>query len=207
MHQVDGGWWVPPVMKRIGGFYGRSLQVLDHMRRFPGRDCVVQAGGHVGCYPKLLAAHFAKVYTFEPDAENFECVRANCPEPNIVATLGCLGDSRLPLGLKRSTGKNTGKHQVLRQGKIPCFRIDDLPLNALDLLVIDVEGYEIPVLQGGIRKIAKFRPLIVAEENARLLDFGRKYGDIERLLAPFGYVVVDRVGEDIVLQCNGEGAG
>lgn len=200
MHFVDG-WWVPPVMERIGGFAGRALQLLEHMKRFSGRQCVVQAGGHIGCYPKLLAAHFAKVLTFEPDEINFRCLQRNCPEPNIAAKFGCLGDSTKPLGLKRSLGKNTGKHQVLPKGGIPCFRIDDLELDALDLLVIDVEGYEIPVLDGGMRAIERFRPLIVAEENKRLLDYGRKYGDIERKLERFGYRVVDRMGEDIILQC------
>lgn len=188
-------------MQRIGGFYGRSLQLLDHMKRFDGRNCVVQAGGHIGCYPKLLAAHFAKVYTFEPDELNFACLKANCPEQNIVAKLGCLGASNKPLGLRRSTGKNTGKHQVVEGGRIACTRIDDLGLEALDMLVIDVEGYEVPVLDGGMVSIERFRPLIVAEENKRLLDYGRRYGDIERKLAPLGYRVVDRVGEDIILQC------
>jgi FkbM family methyltransferase len=200
LHFVDG-WWMPKIMERIGGFYGRSLQLLDHMKRFEGRECVVQAGGHIGCYPKLLAAHFAKVYTFEPDELNFMCLKANCQEPNVIATLGCLGSNNKPLGLRRSLGKNTGKHQVVKGGRIACSRIDDLALDALDLLVIDVEGYEIQVLEGGMVSIERFRPLIVAEENKRLLDYGRQYGDIERKLERLGYRVVDRVGEDIILQC------
>jgi FkbM family methyltransferase len=37
------------------------------------------------------------------------------------------------------------------------------PINRLDLIKIDVEGYEWPVLQGGERTIANFRPYILFE--------------------------------------------
>lgn len=199
MKQVEG-WWVPDIMSGAGNYVTRALQLLPHMDRFKGRRVVVQAGGHIGTYPKLLGEHFERVYTFEPEAENFQCLVRNCPGEHIYAARGCLAGKRHTLGLNRTTGKNTGQHQVRPNGPIPAYLIDDLGLDACDMLAIDVEGFEVSVLIGAMKTIALFKPLICAEENKRLLHFKHRYGDIERLLEPLDYRVVDRVGEDIVLQ-------
>lgn len=50
-----------------------SNAVLPYVR---GRECVVQAGGHVGVWPLLLAKKFATVHTFEPDEACFRAMEA-----------------------------------------------------------------------------------------------------------------------------------
>jgi len=57
-----------------------------------------------------------------------------------------------------------------------------LTLERLDLIKIDVEGFEWPVLRGGEETIAKFRPFIVFEHDAR---FAARGGGSPRLLADF----------------------
>jgi FkbM family methyltransferase len=58
----------------------------------------------------------------------------------------------------------------------------DAPLERLDLIKIDVEGFEWPVLRGGEQTIAKFRPFIVFEYNAR---FAARGGGSSHVLADF----------------------
>jgi hypothetical protein len=77
--------------------------------------------------------------------------------------------------------------------------IDSLPLDFCDAIFLDLEGYEIPALQGAQRTLTNHHPLLVVEENKHGNHRGYSYGDIERLLAPLKYKVIDRVGEDLVL--------
>lgn len=65
---------------------------------------------------------------------------------------------------------NEAPEQPQRRGmKIEARRLDTIMAEArlerLDLLKIDVEGFEWPVLQGGEKAIAEFRPHIVFEYN------------------------------------------
>ncbi len=192
------GWWVPDIMSGPGSYLRRSQELLAHMQLTRGREVAIQAGGHIGTYPTLLAAHFAHVYTFEPEAENFSCLTRNCTQPNVFAARGCLGEKRRTVGLSISL-KSTGKHQVRGAGAVPTYRIDDLGVTACDLLALDLEGYELAALAGATETIRRFEPVIVAEENGRQLRFGVREGELARFLAPQGYRVVQRVGEDLVL--------
>ena len=54
----------------------------------PQHRSVVQAGGHVGVWPKYLSVQFQQVYTFEPDYMNFQCLNKNVPETTRVSYAG-----------------------------------------------------------------------------------------------------------------------
>ena len=197
MRLVEGWWVTDPMVTGAGSVVGRAQQLYGHFRRLEGRKVAVQAGGHIGVYPKILSEHFARVYTFEPEPRNFECLVRNAP--GVFAARGALGNDRGCAHL-RVHGKNSGGHSLWGAGHTPVYRIDDLALDACDGLFLDLEGYEMHALRGALTTIKKHHPLIVAEENKKLNNQGFQYGDIQRLLAPLGYRVVDRVGEDIILQ-------
>lgn len=178
----------------------RAEDLRQYLPRIPTRRACVQAGGHIGVYPKILSEHFGRVYTFEPEHENFGCLVRNATAPNVYAARAALGENRGGVGLVRSKG--TGGHQIGEvTGPVPRLHVDDLRLADCDALFLDVEGYEIPVLRGAWRTIVKCRPVIVAEENKKTHTFGFEFGDIEKLLEPLGYAVIDRLHEDIVLKC------
>lgn len=138
-----------------------------------GFDTVVQAGGGMGMYPRLLSRMFKWVYTFEPDVNNFYCLVNNCGNDNIIKMQAALGeDHRLVTILNPSTS-NCGTHRV--QGhddaRIPQLCIDDLDLRAIDLIMLDVEGYELNVLKGAEKAIKRFKPTIQAECGSRVEDY------------------------------------
>lgn len=69
-------------------------------------------------------------------------------------------------------------------------RLDDenLDLNECNLIKIDVEGYEWPVIQGGKNIIAKFKPWIVFEATLKEGKFGFKEMDnITKFLQNLNY--------------------
>lgn len=196
------GYWCPELMSGPGAYLRRSLELDLHFARLTSRRSCVQAGGHIGIWPKILSGIFERVYTFEPEAENFACLLRNAAATNVYARQGFLGD-RLGSHALLHHGKSTGGHQIGGPGKIACWPVDDLGLEDCDAMFIDVEGYEWWVVKGAMRTIVRCRPLLVLEENKQMLRRGRVYGDLERLLAPVGYRLLARVGEDIVLGCAG----
>lgn len=164
-----------------------------YLNNTKGRDIVVQAGGNCGLYPRLFAAHFKTVYTFEPDPLNFHCLVNNCQLGNIVKINGALGKDNTMVRIKQGSTNNVGTHQVVADGDVclvPQFTIDQLNLPACDLIQLDVEGYEINVLHGAIETIKKYKPTISCEcgSQAGIPDF----------LVPLGYDVATNVGADVV---------
>jgi FkbM family methyltransferase len=201
--KLSGDYWVPELMTGPGAYLRRSLELQQHFARLSRRRSCVQAGGHIGIWPRVLSGVFAHVYTFEPEAENFACLTRNAPAGNVYAARGFLGDRHGGHALEHH-GSSTGGHQVGASGPIPTWMVDDLALKDCDAMFIDVEGFEAWVIMGAMKTIARCRPLLVLEENKQMLRRGRVYGDLERMLAPAGYRLLARVGEDVVL---GHGSG
>lgn len=131
------------------------------------KGVVVQAGGNCGMYPVFYSKYFEKVYTFEPDEDNFHCLEENCKNiPNIVYTKGGLGRSNQSLTLEKASDYNVGEHRIVdHPGSIPMFTIDNLNLPRLDLLHLDIEGFETQALIGAIKTIHKFKPIIITERS------------------------------------------
>lgn len=194
------GWWCPDLLSGPGNYLNKNKDADGALELCKKRRTAVQAGGHIGTWPVMLAQHFGQVVTFEPEFQNFECLVKNLSERglgNVFPVRGVLGLRRGPIGLLRSP-KSTGQHRIGRGDNVQAFRVDDLGLSDLDGLFLDVEGFEVPALQGAQRTIERCRPVIMAEENRRALNQGYRIGDLERLLRPLGYRKVAAVNEDLI---------
>ena len=157
------------------------------------RRVAVQAGGALGMFPKFLAGRFATVYTFEPDPENFAALMRNAPERNIVKFQAALGDRRALVAIshERRSRKPGTAHEGIRHvdgpGPIPTLTVDDLGLNACDLLYLDVEGHELFALRGAVATIARCAPVIVAEFNEMAGYVGVTEQEFHAQLDAYGY--------------------
>lgn len=171
---ADNGAWDGPVKD----WESHREKIKEYCKNF---RVSVMAGGNCGLYPRLHSLLFSHVYTFEPDALNFYCLSQNCPYPNIYKFQAALGDQHKMIDLDRPSTSNMGMHKVSQTpGYIPMFTLDDFQFHALDLLHLDVEGYEPNVLAGGITTINAHKPVIFAENGVHYVkDFlealGYKY--------------------------------
>ena len=194
------GWHCPDLLTGPGNYLNKNQDAelaLQHCRQ---RRTAVQAGGHIGTWPVYLAARFERVFTFEPEGENFAALVANLADrgiENVFPARGVLGRKARPHQLRLST-KSTGQHRIGKGVRVPGFTIDGLGLDQLDAIFLDVEGFEVPALQGALRTIERCQPVIMAEENKRAIDQGYRIGDLARLLRPLGYRKVEAVNEDLV---------
>ncbi len=156
---VDNGAWDGPKDDWVGS---HKQKYFEKVKKF---DVVVQAGGNCGMYPRLLSYIFKTVYTFEPDPLNFFALCLNCQERNIVKMQAALGEQHLLVDCVQQRQENVGMHQVeiSDTGIIPLLKLDDLALRDCDLILLDIEGFEIYALKGAINTIKRFRPVVVLE--------------------------------------------
>lgn len=164
----------------------RDLATLDAaMTLTLGRSTVLQAGGCLGVFPKYLAAHFGAVYTFEPDPINFAHLCANVKEPHVIkmqAALGAIPGTTGIVYARRDRAPNRVVHEGVThtdgEGNVPVLRIDAFSFKKLDLIVLDLEGFEFEALKGATRTINHHKPTVMLEINSMLEARGISRDDI-----------------------------
>lgn len=157
------------------------------------RTCI-QAGGHIGIYPRKLSKHFSTVVTFEPNVDNFECLKKNIEGiPNIYAVNKGLSDKSInetflvdsaPDG-RKNTGSSFVKDREYPEYDLGTFTQDVVTIDSIfkdepvDFIQLDVEGHEYEVLKGGEEVIKKWSPVIMVEgtiKNAAMVELLNKWG-------------------------------
>lgn len=194
---VDELWWVTADRGAFGSMNGGPLgdwisdhkRFMEYVRSF---DTVIQAGGNCGMYARFYANYFKNVYTFEPCEINFTCLDRNCVGDSFHKYHGALGNRIDKVSLKLHKSSNVGMHKIdEKPGDIQMYRIDDLELSSCDLIHLDVEGYEGSVLDGAMKTIMKFKPVVILER-----------GHGERILIDNGYVLKHKLKMDSVYVIN-----
>jgi FkbM family methyltransferase len=224
IEQYDGFWW-PKKDKICRPYTLNEKEMPNDIVKLLGdgpRRTVIQAGGNVGYYASIYSKLFDTVYTFEPDHINFLCLVLNTTDNNIIKMQACLGDNNNPLSIETDVsspfnfndeagnsqkifGLNAGGYYVNGSGIIPSLTIDSLNLTNVDLIHLDTEGYEGPILSGAINTITAFKPLIVVELGH---GHGKRYkwpkGAIGNFLNNLGYSVTAKFGADCVFTYTGK---
>lgn len=159
----------------------------------------VQAGGLTGIWPMRMAEHFERVFTFEPEPITFACLEKNCADvPNIEVRKEALGARRGRCAMKR---RSLSSHTVIDGDSCDVVPLDELGLWNVDLLQLDVEGYEFEALKGAEQTIEASHPIIQLE----LRNFTTKYGssdeEVRAWLGTLGYRQVAQVpGSDFIFR-------
>lgn len=183
--------WTPSDYAIKSGMGVSSVaRILKHVRAL---DVCVQAGGHRGLWPMYLAEHFKHVYTFEPHERNFRFLQVLATAENITAYRAALGDVSRMVTLEPGNPNRitTGGYCIRRDkpGDVQMMRVDDLPLTALDALLLDVEGSELMALKGAEQSILKYKPLIVVENNDRTCEnLGYEFKDTDKWILAHDYL-------------------
>jgi FkbM family methyltransferase len=128
------------------------------MNEVTSGDVVADVGSHIGLYAIALAQRVGptgRVFAFEPDPENFEILAENAKLNTIRERIELLqtavGDVKGPVYF--SADGESVSHILERptnlSSTVECVTLDDVFGNErMDLLKVDVEGYEERVLRG-----------------------------------------------------------
>lgn len=149
-------------------------------------DVVFECGGHQGCSTILLSSWVGddgKVVTFEPSPPNFAILEKNVRLNHLKNVL----PKREAVGAESGTITfDESSTAVTVKGKgvdVMVSRLDDYAHLNPTFLKIDVEGFEMHVLQGA-KKILARRPKLALELHTELLP---RYGaSLEAILSLIG---------------------
>jgi FkbM family methyltransferase len=170
---------------------------------------IIDVGANIG----FLTLNFARlaskgmVYSFEPDSETFSKLRKNVS----LNDFRNVRLSRIALGSRAGTGElykmyesNPGANRILSAKPVSPVRSELVEITTLDhldsresfreidLIKVDVEGYELFVLQGGYRLIKRCKPILFVELVDQNLKVHRcSSASVLQYLAQFDYLILD----------------
>lgn len=133
---------------------------------------VVDIGANIGYYALLASKIAKKVYAFEPDSEIFMILKKNIVDnnlTNVIAINKAVGDKK-DTGYMIKDKDNFGNQRLDTGGRIKdksneveVIKLDDYIKEKIDLIKIDVQGYEPKVVEGAKKIIEKYKPAIFME--------------------------------------------
>lgn len=142
-------------------------------------DVVFDVGANIGEVTFGMSkrvGNLGMIHSFEPDPFIFSKISRNLrlnSFTNICLNNVALGDKEQELFLKAQVENNRGGTRIntnSKEGKkvkvtTLDFYVQQNALKKLDLIKIDVEGFEMKVLQGAQEVLQKFKPLLFIEVN------------------------------------------
>lgn len=189
----------------LGAFEAEAVRF--YRRRLRPGDVVLDIGANIGAHTLPIAAAVkteGRVYAFEPTAYAYSKLKANLalnPElESLVNTNQVLlgsGSVAVPQEIYAGWPLEFGRNLHPDHGGEPHDTagasggtLDDLlePLDRLDFIKIDVDGHELPVLQGAGKVLERFRPPILIELCPHVCPTnGYSFADLADTLTGAGY--------------------
>lgn len=186
------------------GFNGEEWQSYEHLFALVSNDSyILDIGSNIG-FTVLNMAQLSsngKVIGFEPDKLNYERCLNNINQnsfKNIKLYNIGLGSEELSTPMEVRTEFNRGGNRVAVNGQggiIQVKRLDDffplLGIPKVDVMKIDVEGYELHVLRGAEQTLRKFKPALFIELNDdNIRDQGGSAKELIEFLIQLGYTKI-----------------
>jgi len=166
-------------LSRLGdAFEPHTVRLLSTL--FTPESVVLDIGANIGCTSIFFGARARRVIAFEPSPSTFEFLRRNVARAAAGSidvhnhALGAqAGPSQLTFAPTNRAGGFVSERTATSAGHvtepISILRLDDvvrdLSVEAVDLIKIDVEGFEQSVLEGGRETLGRFRPTVALELN------------------------------------------
>ncbi len=189
------------------GFRRERATMLALARLLGCGDVVIEAGGHIG----YLTLHCARlvgpagsVHVFEPGPNNLPYLHANVGSvDNVVVVEGALGNTvgEADLFVEGLTGQNNTlladareyRHNSRSAGVYADTYTVAVPVTTIDryckerdvapeLIKVDVESFELEVLEGAGEVLGRHRPIA-------LVEIARHADEVVQLMASSGYAL------------------
>lgn len=194
MKQVRG-YWLPDNDQHFKAHLKKDYQedvFKKAMKYVEHTGCYLDIGAHCGLWAvQAQKAGFNRIIAFEPYFENFECLEKNAPGIECYNKAVGNGES---VKLIRHKQFNSGAISC-KEGEgeeyRPTMRLDDLDLPTIDMMKIDTEGHELPVVSGAERMIKRDKPIVIVEQR-------QEFKPVVELLVSWGVTAVKRIRHDYV---------
>lgn len=186
--------WAVYQVWKFGDYKSKSFAIQP-------TDTIIDIGGHIGSFSIWAAkqAHRGRVFTFEPNPENFLLLKEN-KEINQASNLEIfnmavsetIGEITLFNSVHQNMGHSIYEYSLPNQTKVKTTMLDEIlrsnNIQKVDLLKIDAEGAEYPILlNASPRTLQKIEKIIL--EYHDYLNHGHTYQDIKKHLETNGFKV------------------
>jgi len=144
---------------------------------------VIDVGAWCGTWAKAIEPYAKKVIAFEPDSIHFECLERNCTV-NCVPRKEAVGSENKFVALTEDNF--TQAKRIKQEGHIKMVTLDTLKFENVDMIKIDVEGYEMEVLKGAYKTLQHARYLMI-ELNNNTKKYGSSNIEVEKFITSQGW--------------------
>jgi FkbM family methyltransferase len=147
---------------------------------------VIDIGAWCGTWAKAMEPFARKIIAFEPDKIHFACLQRNCTincDPRMEAVGAEVGEISL------TVDNFTQAKRVLEKGTIRMVNLDYMNYQDVDMIKIDVEGYEMQVLKGATKTLENTKYLMI-ELNNNTKKYGSSNLEVEKHIASLGFKVL-----------------
>ncbi len=200
------------------GFEGQEWRSYEKLFSLASKgDNILDIGSNIGFTLLNLRkiSESGRVIGFEPDKTNYQHCLRNLNQNNFqdiqLFNFG-LGKAKALLPMEVRSEMNRGGNRVAVNGEGELIQIDtldsffpSLDLEKVDLVKIDVEGYELNVLEGGIQTLRRYYPTLFIEvSDQNLRDQNASAKSLIQFLYSIGYnkFIKAETGEEITAVYN-----
>ena len=147
---------------------------------------VIDVGAWCGTWSKAMESYAKRIIAYEPDKLHFHCLEKNCTF-NCVPRMEAVGSR---MGVVSLTEDNfTQAKRIKDEGTITLVTLDSTDYSDVDMIKIDVEGYEMEVLKGASKMLETVRYLMI-ELNNNSKKYGSNNIEIEKHIQSLGFKVL-----------------
>ena len=147
---------------------------------------VIDVGAWCGTWAKAIEPFAKKVIAFEPDKTHFECLQRNCTI-NCTPRMEAVGAQLQEVSLTEDNF--TQAKRVNEKGNIKMITLDHMAYEDVDMIKIDVEGYEMEVLKGATKTLESVKYLMI-ELNNNTKKYGSSNIVVEKFIGDLGFKVL-----------------
>ena len=180
----------------------------DFFPKTQGRTAI-DVGCRFGEYTHYLLKHFDSVKCFEPRRQTLVGhFNKNIPKDRVQVWNCGIGDKQEFVNMNGGAVHKDNTVEIkpskYRTG-VPVYPLDSFEFDSVDFVKVDVEGYELKVLQGALKTIEKYKPMVVIEQNGGDIKYGwaTEENQAGRFLEALGYNNTGKYKNDFVFEYKG----
>ena len=204
------GFWVPSndihvEQWRQGQPFTQNKCLREFLEWCRSRDkkfnTVLDIGAWCGTWSAEFAPYCKKIYAIEPDRTHVECLLKNLSSFDNIELLDyAVGDIETRVSL--TDDDFTQARRIYSIGNILMKTVDSFKFEDVDLIKIDVEGFEMNVLRGA-KDTLKDCNFLMIELNNNSKKYDSSNNEIEKYLQELGFTtLIDKWPDKVFVRNN-----